>query len=31
MTNDRATSVRWRIVSLLLAYAALVHFNRISI
>jgi MFS family permease len=31
MTNDRATSVRWRIVGLLLAYSALVHFNRISI
>jgi sugar phosphate permease len=29
--NDRPTSVRWRIVGLLLAYAALVHFNRISI
>jgi MFS family permease len=31
MTNDRASSVRWRIVGLLLAYSALVHFNRISI
>ena len=31
MTNERATSVRWRIVSLLLATSALVHFNRISI
>jgi len=29
--NGRATSVRWRIVGLLLGYAALVHFNRISI
>jgi MFS family permease len=31
MSNERATSVRWRIVGLLLAYSALVHFNRISI
>jgi len=31
MTDDRATSVRWRIVGLLLATSALVHFNRISI
>lgn len=31
MTNDRSTNVRWRILGLLLAYAALVHFNRISI
>src|SRR5439155_16443873 len=29
--NDRPTSVRWRIAGLLLGYAALVHFNRISI
>jgi len=29
--NDRPTMVRWRIVGLLLGYAALVHFNRISI
>jgi MFS family permease len=29
--SARATSVRWRIVGLLLGYAALVHFNRISI
>ena len=29
--SERATSVRWRIVGLLLGYAALVHFNRISI
>lgn len=29
--NERATSVRWRIVAMLLASAALVHFNRISI
>jgi len=29
--SDRPTSVRWRIVGLLLVYAALVHFNRISI
>ncbi|MBI3856154.1 MAG: MFS transporter [Planctomycetes bacterium] len=29
--SDRPTNVRWRIVGLLLAYAALVHFNRISI
>lgn len=29
--NDRPSSVRWRIVGLLLAYAALVHFNRLSI
>jgi len=31
MNDARPTSVRWRIVGLLLAYAALVHFNRISI
>lgn len=31
MEADRPTSVRWKIVGLLLAYAALVHFNRISI
>ena len=31
MTADPPTNVRWRIVGLLLAYAALVHFNRISI
>lgn len=29
--SGRPTSVRWRIVGLLLAYAALLHFNRISI
>jgi MFS family permease len=29
--SERATSVRWRILGLLLGYAALVHFNRISI
>jgi MFS family permease len=29
--NDRPSNVRWRIVGLLLLYAALVHFNRISI
>ena len=29
--NDRPSNVRWRIVGLLLVYAALVHFNRISI
>jgi MFS family permease len=29
--SERATWVRWRIVGLLLGYAALVHFNRISI
>jgi len=29
--SERPTSVRWRIVGLLLGYAALVHFNRISI
>ena len=29
--SDRPTKVRWRIVGLLLGYAALVHFNRISI
>jgi MFS family permease len=29
--SDRATSVRWRIVTMLLVSAALVHFNRISI
>jgi MFS family permease len=29
--SERATSVRWRIVGLLLGYSALVHFNRISI
>ena len=29
--SNKATSLRWRIVGLLLGYAALVHFNRISI
>lgn len=29
--SDRPTAVRWRIVGLLLAYASLVHFNRISL
>jgi ACS family D-galactonate transporter-like MFS transporter len=29
--SERATSVRWRIVAMLLASSALVHFNRISI
>jgi ACS family D-galactonate transporter-like MFS transporter len=29
--SGRPTGVRWRIVGLLLGYAALVHFNRISI
>ena len=29
--SERATSVRWRIVGMLLVSAALVHFNRISI
>src|SRR6185436_10949895 len=29
--STRATTVRWKIVGLLLAYAALVHFNRLSI
>jgi MFS family permease len=29
--SGRASAVRWRIVGLLLGYAALVHFNRISI
>src|SRR5579864_2527267 len=31
MMSERATSVRWRILALLLGYSALVHFNRISI
>jgi len=29
--SERPSNVRWRIVGLLLAYAALVHFNRLSI